>query len=202
MEEIASTDALEREILEDARRKGERILKDGDAEAQRLRSEHAEKSAKALAALTEDFRLRAERYHNENVARLPLEKGRMKATYVDRLLRAATERYLASLSEGDRAAFIEAILSRAAGLLAGGAVSVRFKGMSPAAARTSVGRALPRCTVTACDGDESLPATGVILTSADGKLSVRATMDLVGEKLLDDHRGELAAALCGEALAL
>ena len=51
MEEIASTDALEKEILEDARKKGEKILRDGEAEAARIRSEFEGRSASALAAL-------------------------------------------------------------------------------------------------------------------------------------------------------
>jgi hypothetical protein len=50
--------------------------------------------------------------------------------------------------------------------------------------------------------DGKLPAPGLVVAAGDGSLSIRATLDLVGERLLDEKRGELAAALCAEALAL
>jgi hypothetical protein len=61
---------------------------------------------------------------------------------------------------------------------------------------------LPEARVLSSAKDEGLPAAGILVVSEGGRLSVRATMDLVGERLLDEHRGELARTLCGEALAL
>lgn len=202
MEEIASTDALEKEILEDARRKGEKILRDGEAEAARIRSESHERSEGSLATLAEDFKSRTERYRNENLARLPLEKGRLKATYIDRLLRSAIDRYLSSLS-GDRiAALVSDLLARAGDLVGESEIRVRFRGLEEAEARKLVSASLPRSKPSSFMADESLVATGLVVASADDMLKVRATIDLVGEKLLDEHRGELARALCGEALSL
>ena len=202
MEEIASTDALEKEILEDARKKGEKILKDGEAEAARIRSEFGERSASALAALAEDFRSRTERYEGENLARLPLERGRLKATYIDRLLRSAMDRYLSVLPADKVGGLVGGLLSRAAGLVADSRVTVRFRGMDETAARKLVSANLPRAQALSYAGDEGLAAAGLLVVSEDGALSVRATLDLVGERLLDEHRGELARTLCGEALAL
>jgi len=202
MEEIASTDALEKEILEDARKKGEKILRDGEAEAARIRSEFEGRSASALAALAEDFRSRTERYEGENLARLPLERGRLKATYIDRLLESAMDRYLAALPADKVAGLVGGLLSRAAGLVADSRVAVGYKGMDEATARGLVSANLPRARVLSFARDEGLAAAGLLVTSEGGVLTVRATMDLVGERLLDEHRGELARTLCGEALAL
>jgi vacuolar-type H+-ATPase subunit E/Vma4 len=202
MEEIASTDALEKEILEDARKKGEKILRDGEAEAARIRSEFEGRSASALAALAEDFRSRTERYEGENLARLPLERGRLKATYIDRLLGAAMEYYLAALPADKVAGLVGGLLARAAGLVGDSRVTVGYKGMDEAAARSLVSANLPEARVLSSAKDEGLPAAGILVVSEGGRLSVRATMDLVGERLLDEHRGELARTLCGEALAL
>lgn len=202
MEEIASTDALEKEILEDARKKGEKILRDGEAEAARIRSEFGERSASALAALAEDFRSRTERYEGENLARLPLERGRLKATYIDRLLVAAMDRYLAALPADKVAGLVGGLLSRAAGLVGESRVTVGYKGLDEAAAKSLVSATLPRARALSFAKDEALPAAGLLVVSEGGALSVRATMDLVGERLLDEHRGELARTLCGEALAL
>ena len=50
--------------------------------------------------------------------------------------------------------------------------------------------------------DPSLPAPGLVARVSDGSVALRATMDLVEERLLDRRRGELAKACCAEALAL
>lgn len=202
MEEIASTDALEKEILEDARRKGEKILRDGDAEAARIRSEFDERRDAALAALSEDFKSRTERYGNENLARLPLERGRIKATYIDRLLKSAMDQYLAGLPAERVTALVGGLLSRAAGLVGDSGVTVRFKGLDEAAARKIVAESLPRSKPLSFAEDPTLASAGLALSTEEGRLAVSATMDLVGERLLDEHRGELARTLCGEALAL
>lgn len=202
MEEIASTDALEKEILEDARKKGEKILRDGDAEAARIRSEFAERGASTLSALSEDFRSRTERYEGENLARLPLERGRLKATYIDRLLRSAMDRYLDALPPDRVGGLVGGLLSRAADLVGDSGVTVGYKGMDEESAKKLVSANLPRARALSFSRDEDLPATGLRVTCKDGALTVRATMDLVGERLLDEHRGELARTLCGEALAL
>jgi len=202
MEEIASTDALEKEILEDARKKGEKILRDGEVEAARIRSESGERSASALSALAEDFRSRTERYEGENLARLPLERGRLKATYIDRLLRSAMDRYLAALPPDRVGSLVGDLLSRAAGLVGDSRVRVSYKGFDEDSAGKLVSANLPRAQALSFARDDSLPATGLLVASESGSLTVRATMDLVGERLLDEHRGELARTLCGEALAL
>ena len=202
MEEIASTDALEKEILEDARRKGEKILKDGEAEAARIRAESAAHSEAALDALDADFRSRTERYENENLARLPLEKGRLKATYIDRLLVTAMEAYLSALPAAQMTGLVSGLLARAGSLVGDDAISVRFKGMDEAAARGLVKDGLPRARLLGLVRDETLPAAGLVLENEGAMLKAWATLDLVGEKLLDRHRGELARVLCAEAMTL
>ncbi len=202
MEEIASTDALEKEILEDARKKGEKILRDGETEAARIRAESGERSTSALSALAEDFRSRTERYEGENLARLPLERGRLKATYIDRLLRSAMDRYLAALPPDRVGDLVGGLLSRAAGLVGSSRVTVGYKGLDEATARKLVSANLPGAQAVSFAKDEGLAAAGLFVANEDSSLTVRATMDLVGERLLDEHRGELARTLCGEALAL
>jgi V/A-type H+-transporting ATPase subunit E len=202
MEEIVSTEALEKEILEDARKKGERLLKDADAEIQRLKTAAAERSRLSIAALEADYASRLARYQGEAEARLPLELGRMKAAYVDALLRDAAARFALSLSAQDLGALVSSLLARASSLLGSTAVHLCCMGLDPAAASGIFAEALPQSRALSVRVDEGLSAPGLVATSEDGRLRVRATLDLVTEALLGENRGELARALCAEALAL
>jgi hypothetical protein len=74
------------------------------------------------------------------------------------------------------------------------------KGLSEEASRDAAARALRGSESVVQVEDESLPAPGFVARAADGSVELRATMDLVEEMLLDRHRGELARALCAEAL--
>jgi V/A-type H+-transporting ATPase subunit E len=202
MEEMVTTEALEREILDDARKKGEKLLKDGDAEAERLRADYAERTRKALESIAADYAARAERYRAENLARLPLEKGRMKASYVDRLLRNAAREYFGALPEERITVLLADHLAPAAALVGKAELAVRYAGISEKAARAVFARALPEARPAAFTPDADAGSAGVEASTKDRVLSVRATLELVGELLLDEKRGELAQALCAEALAL
>jgi hypothetical protein len=48
--------------------------------------------------------------------------------------------------------------------------------------------------------EEGLAAPGLVGRASDGSALLRATMDLVEERLLDRERGALARALCPEAM--
>lgn len=207
MEEMVSSDALEKEILEDARKKGERLLKDAETEKTKLRAEHEERLRAALESLGAEFRQRADRHRNENLARLPLEKGRMKASHVDSLIKSAVASYLEALP-AERAGFlVSGLVAKASGILEGAELELRCKGLSPAAAEELVRSAAPGARILAARTDEGLPAWGIVALalpaagSGSARLTVRATLDLVGERLLDRFRGELATALCAEALS-
>jgi V/A-type H+/Na+-transporting ATPase subunit E len=200
MEEIVSTDVLEKEILGDARKKAERILKDADAESETLRSQAEARTKKALDDLASEYASRAGLYRVESLARLPLEKTRIKVEYADRLLRGAINEYLAALDARRRDAFIASLLSRASSFVKSEPLAVRYRGLDKADVGRILSKALPNSPIASETEDDTLPSLGIMVKTAD--LGIQATLDLVGERLADMERGELAKALCGEALSL
>jgi V/A-type H+-transporting ATPase subunit E len=202
MEEIVTTEPLEKEILSDARKKAERILKDSGAEAESARRSGQERTQKALEALASDYGSKAKRYRDESLARLPLEKARIKAAHVDALLERAMGAYLASIGGAERDKLLLDLLSRGASLVGASPVSVRYCGLGRAEAEALVSRAFPKSHIASISEDASLGSAGLVAATEDGSLCARATLDLIGERLLDEDRGELAKTLCGEALAL
>jgi len=202
MEEIVSTEPLEKEILSDARKKAERILKDADGEVVRIGDEGVERTKKALEDLCAHYESRARRYRDESMARLPLEKARIKAAHIDGLLVEAVDSYLSALKPEERDRILAALLSRAAPLVGDAGLRVRYCGIGRSEAEGLVKKGLPHCAVSSLEEDKGIGSAGIAAVTDDQNLTVRATLDLVAERLLDEKRGELAKTLCGEALNL
>ena len=98
MEELQSTEILDREILEDARKKALRVLKTAD---DTVRSQTAEWEKKTAASLDEFEKKHAEQCGlaaAEIMARLPTDKRRAKAEKIENLLRSAVESWYTGLS--------------------------------------------------------------------------------------------------------
>lgn len=197
MEELASTEVIETEILDDARRKGERVLRDAEAEVLRLGAEAEARKAAGLAALAKDFEARIRNHRQENAARLPLDKARMRISFLDRRLREGTEAYLSHLEAPARARLIAGLLSRAAPLLGQAELTVVARGLSEAEAASILSSALPQTRMKAFSASASLAADGLVIETLPPRIKVRATLDLVTDDLLDKRRGELCAALEG-----
>jgi V/A-type H+/Na+-transporting ATPase subunit E len=202
MEEIVGSDAIQGEILEDARKKAARTLEEAEAEAARNVAATEAKAASIVDEIVRTNEAKSARFRMETMARFPLERTRMRTSFVDGKLREAVGAYVASLPEKRVAALSESMLARSSSFFAGKEVELRRRGISESAAREAAERALGSAASVAQAEDASLPAPGLVARSRDGSVLVRATMDLVEERLLDEKRGELAAALCAGALAL
>jgi vacuolar-type H+-ATPase subunit E/Vma4 len=200
MEEIVSADAIRGEILEDARKKAARMLEDAEAEAARTAAEIEAKAVSVVGELIRASEARSARFRMETFARVPLERTRMRARFVEEALARALSAHVSSLSEERIAVLSEAMLSGGAAFLSGKDVSLFRKGLPEAVARAVAGRALAKAASVEIAEDDSMPAPGLVARARDGSVLLRATMDLVEERLLDEKRAELARALCAEAL--
>lgn len=126
----------------------------------------------------------------------------MRAVFVDKALREALKAFVETLPEARIAGLSESMLAAGASFLAGGDVALARKGISESAARAVAGRVLSAAASVTFSEDPSIPAPGLVARVSDGSVVLRATMDLVEERLLDQSRGELAKALSAEAFSL
>jgi hypothetical protein len=100
MEELQSTEILDREGLEDARKKAHRILKTAD-ETVKAKAEEWEKKAELdLDELKREYLLKGEIATREIITRLPMEKRRLKVQVIDKLLGQAVEFWYNGLERG------------------------------------------------------------------------------------------------------
>lgn len=202
MEEIVGSEAIKSEVLDDARKKAARILEEAEEESAKAVAAIEAAAAVAVEGVVRENEAKAARYRMETMARFPLERTRMRAVFVEAALRDAARGYMAALPPERVAALAEAMLRRGASFLEGKEIELRRSGLSEQAARSIAERALPRAASLRPVEEPALPAPGLVAAAVDGSVELRATMDLVEASLLDAHRGELAQALCGEALGI
>jgi hypothetical protein len=91
MEEIQSTEVLDREILEDARRKAFRVIKNADDTVKANTLAWEEKTARAVEDLRTRFEERRDRSSAEIMARLPLDMRRADSEKIEALVQRALD---------------------------------------------------------------------------------------------------------------
>lgn len=196
MEELRSTDALDREILEDARRKAEKALRAADQTALEVSASWDKKLAGDIAALERKHAQRIAALRTETFARFPLDQRRVRVQRAEKLLSESMDEFLRSLPRQRKLAVLEReLFSRSPELSGDGELAVRAEGLKEAEARAVLARALGDCafSLQCVPGDDEKPS----LVAERGRTSVRCGIARLGEDLLRENRAGLASALLG-----
>ncbi|MDR2468453.1 MAG: hypothetical protein LBD22_05780 [Spirochaetaceae bacterium] len=109
MEELKSTDSLDREIEADARKKADKIQKNTAAAIEHVKSEWRERLETALIREKERFSAQLDARKAEIAARLVLDKRRLEYEYSERSLHDAARAFLSGLSRQDLLQILERI---------------------------------------------------------------------------------------------
>jgi hypothetical protein len=217
MEELHSTEALDREILEDARKKAFKILKTADDTVNAQTQRWEKKTKRAVEEIRRNYAGRVEKVKEEILARLPLDKRRLRSETAENILRGAMETFLQNLSRRQILSVLEReFASRLAACIDWGGSTAEnppallYSGMSESEVKEVLTAAVAESgiKVAACDisgwnlqkdespGASKFPAA-VLNMSA---VRIAASVEDAAAGLLDDKRAELAAALLGEGV--
>ncbi len=201
MEEIRSTEALDREILEDARKKADRILK---AAEQRLESDKETWKKKTESDLAELERLhvqRVEKHRQEVMARLPLDKRRARAERSERILNGAMEEYLAKLPLEKQLDLLKAELEDRSSYLTPGPVTIAFRALDTETVTRLMKEILPQSPWTVDENlltdDQKMEKLPLLVVNG-GAIRITASLSDLAQDLLLQYRAELATVLLGE----
>jgi hypothetical protein len=209
MEELQSPEVLEREILEDARRKAFKILKTADDAVKANTAGWEKKTADSLADLERRYSLRRQESASEILARLPLDMRRVWSEKVEGFLASAVADWFGSLKREQILSFLDGELkSRLAEcpeFAAAETIRAGFTGLSQAEAAALVKKHLPGAAPVF--EDISAPAGGLVrenypeLVLDIPAARLIASIKMTVNSLLLSKRAELIEALLGpEAL--
>ena len=97
MEELKSTEVLDKEILEDARLKAHKILLSADDALEAQVQDWDKRIETAINSIRQNYAERSEKIEEEIFARLPLDQRRLRSETAEKLILKAMEDFLHSL---------------------------------------------------------------------------------------------------------
>jgi len=203
MQELRSTDILDKEIQADARKKAERMLAKADSDCAKLLASVDTDIEKAAGEKQEFFAHKLDAFEKDRMAVVPLEKERFKVSFIQNAVIQNINKYLEALTEEKRLTLVARNFDfntdrRLNAYVYGFSVSAAKKFLS-----SKLGDKLISCKETkfgavALEDEIGLAnPQGIILESEDKNFRCRLTLSEVIEKLLDTNRAELSATLFG-----
>ena len=201
MQELRSTEILDKEIQADARKKADKLLKKADADCEAILSSVDTDIAKVKAEKQEFYNKKLMAFKNDQNAFMPLEKERFKVGYISETLSKYINAYLKGLSEDKR---IE-VAAKNYAFDSDVKVNAYVYGFDVSKVKAflskKLGSQLLNCEETkfgkiVLEDDYNLEKPeGILLESEDKSFRVRLTLSEIIGQLLDKNREELSDAL-------
>ncbi len=164
MEEIRNAGALEKEIMDDARKRAEKVLRGRERALSDLHDSWTKRTQASLKEMEDAHAANLAAIKLRHEAALPLEKKRAFLTFAEARLREGVHRYFTQLDAKTRDELLVHELGLTGSILGAANVSLRAVGMTTDEAAGLVKRALPDVKITAASAPSStaaLPADGL-----------------------------------------
>ncbi|MCX7949597.1 MAG: hypothetical protein N2509_05740 [Treponemataceae bacterium] len=202
MEELHSTEALDREILEDARKRADKILKAAAETIKKREQEWQTWLEQSRSHLKAQYEERLKAAEKEIMSRLPLEKRRFRSLRAETLLKKAMDTFIQGVPRSQILALLAHQLEKRLApvvVSASEEVLVSSVGLTQEelgmVLQKSLGT-LPSRVVEASFARDSYPSLVV-----EGRgWRIRLSLQELVEDLLLEKRAELASALLGEGV--
>lgn len=200
MEELRSTDILDKEIQNDARKKAQALVEQGKQKAAEFLD--------GVSGRLQAARVQKEKFYGEKLAKkqkdsdasLPLEKERFLVSYIGSSIDQATEDYLKKLPEEKRIALAVKILDGKDALVQGKKFLAKVCGFDKNAAQAAVEKKLGAKLISCETVQVGHNPQGITLESEDRSVKIRLTLNEIIDEAKDRHYKEMFDALFGGRL--
>ncbi len=210
MEELRSTEILDKEIEADARKKAERILAKADEEIKTI-LDAVETRVKEASDQKEAFYAAKYNQIEKNLeASVPLEKERFLVSYYAECVSDAFNEYLENLGQKKRLELIGSRLVHFKDVLADKKLNAAVFGFAVSDAKKLLEKNIGKNLLSVSEisfeksGEEvyfgNAVHEGIVLESEDKFFKIRLTIDEIVRETLDEHNEELTKALFGGRL--
>jgi V/A-type H+-transporting ATPase subunit E len=200
MEELKSSNVLDREILEDARKKAERALKNAEKAIQDESIAADARERDGLAKLMQDCDSRIARQKADLENAFPLERRRMRVQFMDRELSGALTRWFSAMSDDCLARLLAVRIKTVCSAFSGETLCITVFSMDKNACERVFREVLPGVAfeLKSAGPEAEEEDRGLIVSSANGRLKFTSRVHDVTAMLLDKYRGELSLAFFPE----
>lgn len=201
MEELRSTEILDREIQEDARKKAARIIADAEKQAEDIRSEVKERIQKAREERQSVYAAKEAAFKADAQAAVPLKKERFLAAYEDSAVTDAINEYIAGLNPAKKLELVKKLLAKYAPAFKNKKINAVVNGFDIKTIKDALEAEAGKGNVLSCtQAPKGENYEGCIIETEDRSVKCRATISELVNRIVDTDRYELAAALFGGRL--
>jgi V/A-type H+-transporting ATPase subunit E len=205
VEVVKTSEELEKQILEDARKKAAKILETADKECAQIRAQWSSKLEEESRNAEEDCARKIGAMRAELDAALPLDFMRTRLAFTEEALRSQLDGFFASLSAAEISRIILTLIKRVSQVFAGKNVKAFVGGLEAKTAEKMLREQIPGVTVAqikpiseAGGRKAAKDSQGIIIETEDEKIRYRGTFGELRLILMEDHREELMSALLGK----
>lgn len=195
MEELRSTDILDREILEDARKKVQRILESSMQEVEKIQESTKNRIQKILEEKKLFYTEKLARYEKDLKSSVPFERQRYAINFVMTSVRDAIKTYILDLQIQKKVQLIDRLLQRYAPVFADKKISVQYAGFDEQSVKKILNNYFSAKALIDCTKNDVTDFEGLIIESEDKKILCRATIQELIIEITDQYREELAHTL-------
>ncbi len=208
MEELRSTEILDKEIRSDARKKAERILSKADVDCQMILAEVGDRIEKAKKEIADKNEAKLAAYEKQKNASLPLEKKRFLVDFIQSAMNKATDEFLGQLSEEERLELVLKQLEKADDILKSKKVRVSIYGFDEKLVQSKLSKQLDVESYSKTEFNKIIVENdcgltrkeGVIIEACDKSVRCRFTLSEIISQIQYKYRAELCNALFGGRL--
>ena len=198
MEELQSTEILDREILEDARKKAMRILKSAEETMNVQNAEWEQKTLRNIEDLNKKYNEHKRIETEKLMARLPIDRIRIKIEKIESLLQSAAESWYKSCRREQLLELLSMELSKrltvaAEELTDKNGQSAEISGLTISEAESVLKAVNVVCTIKEAPCLHNYPS----ITLNTDNIRIIVSIESIIDNLLDLKRAELTTALVG-----
>jgi vacuolar-type H+-ATPase subunit E/Vma4 len=199
MEELQSTEILDREILEDARKKVMRILKTAEDTVRVQTAEWEKKTLTSIDELDKKYNEERETASSKIMARLPIDKHRIKIEKIESLLFSAIEKWFKGLSRQRILEILTEELAKRLVLCDDSLNSAKIQAHINGIDRKEAEAVLKKVNTTCEINEDSTVSRYPSITLETGEIRIIASIEKIVDFLLQEKRAELVEALIDPA---
>lgn len=208
MNELRSTEILDKEIQADARKKAERILVSAKAECESVLNSVPARIEQAKKERISKYDEKIAAFENDQKAAVPLEKERFLVSFIQESINKAIDGYVESLTEEEKLSLVLKQLTKYEKNLKSGKVRAFVYGFDTALVKKALEK---RFELVSCEKTEfnklivekscgNSCKKGIILETEDRSVRCRLTFSELFSQIQDTYRKELYDALFGGRL--
>lgn len=203
MEELRSTEILDKEIREDARKKAERILKNAETEAAGIKNGVARRIKEVKAERERFYSEKLKAYKDNCNAAVPLEKQRKEILFFDSEIQRALDAYFGEMGKEKKRGIIAGFLKKFEPVIGSKKIIVKYAGFSKSETESLIKEYFPKAVpekyakLTDVEAEIAGLDYGLIIEDTEHTFACKTDINRARRYLLTEKREEVKAALFG-----